>query len=295
MYDIIIIGAGVAGLTSAIYSLNASKKILVLEKQNYGGQIINSSLVDNYPGLPNTNGFDLATSIYNQAIDLGCEIKYEEVTKITKDKEIITTKNKYKAKAIIIATGLISKKLEVENEDKLIGKGISYCATCDGNFYKDKDVMVVGGGNTAIEEVNYLSNICNKVYLVHRRDEFRSNSNLLEKIKNKSNVEIIYNSKVNKINGTNLLESVDLIDNSHNIKNIPVSGLFVAIGKTPNNERFKDLIELTGDGYIKSDNNCSTNIEGIFVAGDVKDKKVRQLVTATSDGAIAAIEAISYS
>lgn len=294
MYDIIIIGAGIAGLTSAIYSLNANKKVLVLEKSSYGGQIINSSVVDNYPGLPKTNGFDLATSIYNQVLDLGGNIKYEEVIKITKEKKVITTKETYQAKAIIIATGLISKKLEIENEDKFIGKGISYCATCDGNFYKGKDVMVVGGGNTAIEEANYLSNICHKVYLVHRRDEFRSASNLLEILKKKSNVEIIYNSTVHKINGDTLLESVDLVDKDQNIQNVSISGLFIAIGKNPNNEKFKDFVELTTDGYIKSDDDCKTNIDGIFVAGDVRNKKLRQLVTATSDGAVAATEAIQY-
>lgn len=294
MYDIIIIGAGIAGLTSAIYSLNANKKVLVLEKSSYGGQIINSSLVDNYPGLPKTNGFELATAIYNQVLDLGGNIKSEEVIKITKGKEVITNKGKYKAKAIIISTGLVSKKLEIENEDKFIGKGISYCATCDGNFYKNKDVMVVGGGNTAIEEANYLSNICHKVYLVHRRDEFRSNSSLLEKVKNKSNIEIIYNSNVYRINGDNLLESIDLIDYDNHIQNISVSGLFIAIGKNPNNDIFKDLIKLTKDGYIESNDNCKTNIDGIFVAGDVRNKELRQLVTAASDGAIAATEAIKY-
>lgn len=294
MYDIIIIGAGIAGLTSAIYSLNANKKVLILEKSSYGGQIINSSLVDNYPGVPKTNGFDLATAIYNQVLDLGGNIKYEEVIQITKDKKVITSKETYQAKAIIIATGLISRRLKIENEDKYVGKGISYCATCDGNFYKGKDVMVVGGGNTAIEEANYLSNICHKVYLVHRRDEFRSNSTLLETIRNKSNIKIIYNSKINGLNGDVLLESVDLIDKDNHIQNIPISGLFIAIGKDPNNERFQDFLELTTNGYIKADDDCKTNIDGIFAAGDVRNKKLRQLVTAASDGAIAATEAVKY-
>ena len=294
MYDIIIIGAGIAGLTSAIYSLNANKKVLVLEKQSYGGQIINSSMVNNYPGLPKVNGFILATAIYNQALDLGCEIKYEEVEKITTEKEVFTNKNKYQAKAIIIATGVISNKLNIENEDKYIGKGISYCATCDGNFYKNKDVMVVGGGNTALEEALYLSDICNKVYLIHRRDEFRGQRSYLDKLKEKANVEIITNSQVKKIIGENMLKNVEIINNDSITRTISVSGLFVAVGRVPSNVIFKDIIELNDLGYIKSDSNCHTNIDGIFVAGDVKDKKLRQLVTAASDGAIAALEAINY-
>lgn len=294
MYDIIIIGAGIAGLTSAIYSLNANKKVLVLEKKSYGGQIITSPKVNNYPGLPNINGFDLATAVYNQALDLGCEIKYEEVEKITKEKEIITNKNKYQAKAIIIATGVVSNKLNIENEDKYIGKGISYCATCDGNFYKSKDVMVVGGGNSALEEAIYLSDICNKVYLVHRRDEFRGQKRSLDILSEKDNVEIITNSQVVKISGEQFIEEVEIINNNSETKRISISGLFIAVGRVPSNVIFKDIIELTQDGYINSDIDCHTNVDGIFVAGDVKDKKLRQLVTATSDGAVAALEAIKY-
>lgn len=294
MYDIIIIGAGIAGLTSAIYSSLANKKVLILEKQSYGGQIINSSLVDNYPAVPNTTGFELATSIYNQAIELGCEIKYEEVLEITKEKEVITSKQRYKAKAVIIATGLVSRKLGIENEEKFIGKGISYCATCDGNFFKGKDVIVVGGGNTAIEEANYLSNICNHVYLVYRKNEFRNNLYLLDRLKEKENVSLILNSNVCKIYGDSYLEKVDIINNYNSINSISASAIFVAIGKIPNDDKFKDLLELNDDGYIKSDSNCHTNIDGIFVAGDVREKKLRQLVTASSDGAIAATEAIEY-
>ena len=294
MYDIIIIGAGIAGLTSAIYSLNANKKVLVLEKQSYGGQIITSPKVNNYPGLPNINGFDLATAVYNQAIDLGCEIKYEQVEKITKEKEVFTTKDKYQAKAIIIATGLVSNKLNIQNEDNYIGKGISYCATCDGNFYKNKDVMVIGGGNTALEETLYLSDICNKVYLVHRRDEFRGQKSSLDKLKEKENVEIITNSQINKLYGNDLLEEVEIINNNSELRSINISGLFIAVGKVPSNVIFKDIIELNENGYIKDNSNCHTNVEGIFVAGDVKEKNLRQLVTAASDGAIAAIEAIKH-
>ena len=183
MYDIIIIGSGIAGLTSAIYALNNKRKVLILESKTYGGQIINSNIINNYPGFLEISGFDLMTNIYNQVKNLGGVIKCEEVLEITKNKKVITKNETYEAKSIIISTGLAPRKLNLENEDKFIGKGISYCATCDGSFYKDKDVMVVGGGNTAIEDVIYLSNICKKVYLVYRRKELRKDVNLTEKVK----------------------------------------------------------------------------------------------------------------
>ncbi len=294
MYDIIIVGAGIAGLTSAIYALQANKKVLILEKDNYGGQIIKSSSVNNYPGFLNISGYDLATNIYQQVKEFNGEIKYEEVKDITENKEVITNKAKYQAKAIIIATGLIPRNLEINGEKQFLGKGVSYCATCDGNFYKNKDVMVVGGGNTAIEEALYLSNLCHKVYLIHRRDEFRAAESSLEQLKTKENVEIICNSKVNKIYGNEFLEGVEIIDKENNIKDISISGLFIAIGKNPNNYSLAKVLELTDDGYISSSENCHTNIEGVFVAGDIRQKKLRQLVTAASDGAIAATEAIFY-
>lgn len=295
MYDIIIIGSGIAGLTSAIYALNNKRKVLILESQTYGGQIINSNIINNYPGFLEISGFDLMTNIYNQVKNLGGVIKYEEVLEITKNKKVITKNETYEAKSIIISTGLAPRKLNLENEDKFIGKGISYCATCDGSFYKDKDVMVVGGGNTAIEDVIYLSNICKKVYLVYRRKELRKDVNLTEKVKELSNVEIIYNSNIEKLNGDESLNSVDIINkDTGKITNIIIDGLFVAIGKIPSGNIFKDLLNVTENGYIITDEDCHTNIEGIYAAGDIRKKKLRQLVTAASDGAIAAIEAIKY-
>lgn len=295
MYDIIIIGSGIAGLTSAIYALNNKRKVLILESQTYGGQIINSNIINNYPGFLEISGFDLMTNIYNQVKNLGGVIKYEEVLEITKNKKVITKNESYEAKSIIISTGLAPRKLNLENEDKFIGKGISYCATCDGSFYKDKDVMVVGGGNTAIEDVIYLSNICKKVYLVYRRKELRKDVNLTEKVKELSNVEIIYNSNIEKLNGDESLNSVDIINkDTEKITNIIIDGLFVAIGKIPSGNIFKDLLNVTENGYIITDEDCHTNIDGIYAAGDIRKKKLRQLVTAASDGAIAAIEAIKY-
>lgn len=295
MYDIIIIGSGIAGLTSAIYALNNKRKVLILESQTYGGQIINSNIINNYPGFLEISGFDLMTNIYNQVKNLGGVIKYEEVLEITKNKKVITKNETYEAKSIIISTGLAPRKLNLENEDKFIGKGISYCATCDGSFYKDKDVMVVGGGNTAIEDVIYLSNICKKVYLVYRRKELRKDVNLTEKVKELSNVEIIYNSNIEKLNGDESLNSVDIINkDTEKITNIIIDGLFVAIGKIPSGNIFKDLLNVTENGYIITDEDCHTNIDGIYAAGDIRKKRLRQLVTAASDGAIAAIEAIKY-
>lgn len=295
MYDIIIIGSGIAGLTSAIYALNNKRKVLILESQTYGGQIINSNIINNYPGFLEISGFDLMTNIYNQVKNLGGVIKYEEVLEITKNKKVITKNETYEAKSIIISTGLAPRKLNLENEGKFIGKGISYCATCDGSFYKDKDVMVVGGGNTAIEDVIYLSNICKKVYLVYRRKELRKDVNLTEKVKELSNVEIIYNSNIEKLNGDESLKSVDIINkDTEKITNIIIDGLFVAIGKIPSGNIFKDLLNVTENGYIITDEDCHTNIDGIYAAGDIRKKRLRQLVTAASDGAIAAIEAIKY-
>lgn len=296
MYDIIIVGAGPAGLTAAIYGRRALKKVLVLEALNYGGQIINTLNIDNYPVNPGISGFDFATKLYNQAKDLGAEIKFEKVTNIKDSdiKEVVTTKDTYQTKTIILATGSENRKLGIEDEEKLVGKGISYCATCDGAFYKNKDVAVVGGGNTAIDDALYLSDIAHQVYLIHRRDSFRAEEAIISKLKEKDNVKFIYNSNVTKLNSDDKLVSIEVTDNNNEKQTIEVSGLFVAVGRIPENENFKDLIDLDESGYIKSDENCHTNIDGIFVAGDNRVKDLRQLVTATSDGAIAASEAINY-
>ena len=297
MYDIVIIGAGPAGLTAAIYARRANKKVLVLEAKNYGGQIINTSNIENYPGIEKISGFDYATNLYNQVLKQGAEIVFEKVVNIKElinEKQVITTEKTYTTKAIIIATGADNRKLGIDNEDNFIGKGISYCATCDGSFFKGKDVAVVGGGNTAIEDAEYLSDIVNKVYLIHRRDEFRGDIVSVNKLKENPNVEFILNSKVTKLNGENFLESIEITDNSNNTKTININGLFIAVGKIPENENFKDLINMDDKGYIISDELCHTNVEGIYVAGDNRVKNLRQLVTATSDGAIAATEAIKY-
>lgn len=296
MYDIIIVGAGPAGLTSAIYARRASKKVLVLEAKTYGGQIINTLDIENYPGDAHISGFDFATKLYNQAKDLGTEIIFEKVVEI-KDgntKEVITTKNTYKTKTIILATGSENRKLGLPNENELIGRGVSYCATCDGSFYKNKKVAIVGGGNTALEDALYLADLCDTVYLIHRRNDFRGEDVTLNNLKDKDNIKFIYNSNVTKLIGSNKLESIEVTNNDGNIEKINIDGLFIAIGRIPENENFRKIIDLDSNGYIIAGENCHTNVSGIFVAGDNRVKEVRQLVTATSDGAIASIEAVKY-
>lgn len=296
MYDIIIVGAGPAGLTAAIYAGRANKKVLVLEALTYGGQIINTNVIDNYPVNPGISGVEFATKIYEQAKALGAEIKFEKVVDIkdSNPKEVVTNKETYQTKTIILATGSDSRKLKLENEDKLLGRGISYCATCDGAFYKNKDVAVVGGGITALKDALYLSDITNKVYLIHRRDTFKTEEDVVDKVKEKDNIEIIYNSNVTKLIADDTLKEIEVTDNEKNVTNIKVDALFIAVGRIPENQNFAKLINLDSNGYIISDEKCHTNIEGIFVAGDNRVKGLRQLVTATSDGAIAATEAIRY-
>lgn len=293
MYDIIIIGAGPAGLTAGIYARRALKKTLILEAVSYGGQIINTLDIENYPIEEHISGFDFATKLYNQTKNLGAEIKFEKVTDINNQKdykEVITTKESYKAKTVIIATGADNRKLGIEREKELTGKGISYCATCDGAFYRKKDVAIVGGGNTAIEDAIYLSDIVNKVYLIHRRDTFRADETLIKQLNEKKNIEFLYNSRITKVIGEKKLESIEV--NSE--KEIKVDGLFIAVGKVPETANFAKIVDVNENGYIIAGENCHTNIPGIFVAGDTRVKELRQLVTATSDGAIAATEAIKY-
>jgi len=297
MYDIIIIGAGPAGLTAALYARRAMKKVLVLEALSYGGQIINTLEIENYPVAPHISGFDFATNLYNQVKELETEIKFERVTEINNSlniKVVKTTENTYEGKTLIIATGNENRKLGLDRETELVGRGLSYCATCDGAFFKNKNVAVVGGGNTAIEDAIYLSNLANIVYLIHRRDTFRAEETLVKTIKEKDNVEFIYNANVSKLNGEEKLQSIEITTNDGKTKTLEVSGLFIAVGRIPENENFKNLIKLDDMGYVLADENCHTNIEGIFVAGDVRHKDLRQLVTATSDGAVAANEAIKY-
>lgn len=297
MYDIIIIGAGPAGLTAAIYARRASKKVLVFEAMSYGGQLMNILDIENYPGYEHINGVELATKLYDQAINLGSEILFERVINIEDnvyEKKVITKNNVYTGKSIIIATGSENRKLGLPNENELIGKGISYCATCDGNFYKGKDVAVFGGGKVALEDALYLSDIVKEVYLINRGSDFKDDEGMINLIKEKDNIKLIFNSRVTSLNAKDTLDSIEITDNEGNKEILNVSGLFVDIGRIPENENFRKLIDLNDKGYIVSTENCHTNVKGIFAAGDNRLKMLRQIVTATNDGAIAAVEAIKY-
>lgn len=296
MYDIAIIGAGPAGMTAAIYARRANKTVLIIEAKTYGGQIVNALDIENYPTAEHISGFDFATKMYEQVKKMDAEVVFTTAKKINNlgvVKEIVTDDGTYTAKTVIIATGLENRPLGL-GEEKMIGRGISYCATCDGAFYKGKTVAVVGGGNTALSDVLVLADLAEKVYLIHRRTEFRGEAKLVEQVKNRANVELVLDSEVEKLEGEKRLEAVEVKNKNDEVRRILVDGLFVAVGQMPKNENFADVIEVDEAGYILADENCETNVVGIFVAGDNRKKEVRQLVTATSDGAVAALKAVQY-
>jgi thioredoxin reductase (NADPH) len=296
IYDIIIIGAGPAGLTAAIYARRASKTVLLIEAKSCGGQIINTPHIDNYPASPHISGYDFASAVYGQAEELGAEITYEKAVGIEDGaiKKVKTENNEYKAKAVIVATGSENRKLGVEGEDELVGRGISYCATCDGAFFRGKTVAVVGGGNTALEDALYLSDLSETVYLIHRRDGFRGDDATVNTLKERKNVKFVLNSRVTKLTADKKLKSIEVTDKDGNVTELEVNGLFVAVGRIPENQNFASVIELDGSGYAVAAEDCRTRTAGIFVAGDNRTKEVRQLVTAASDGAAAATEAVRY-
>jgi len=296
LYDVIIIGGGPAGLTAAIYLLRAKKKVLVIEKEAFGGQILKSSLVENYPGIKRISGVELGESFYSQAKELGMESLYGEVTNISNENEIFyvqVANQKYLAKAVIYATGSSPRKLIVPGESEFIGRGVSYCATCDGAFFRDKEVLVVGGGNTAVDDALYLSNICRKVYFIHRSFEFRAEPIKVQLLKEKENVVFFLSATVHSIIGKDNIEKVEILMDDGK-KEILVNGIFVAIGSVPNTYILKDFVSLNSNGYILSNHKLETSVPGFYVAGDVREKSVLQLTTATSDGTIAAVEVIDY-
>jgi len=298
MHDIVIVGAGVAGLSAAIYGLRAGKSVLLFEEKTYGGQIINTPEIENYPGIKKVSGFEFATNLYEQATELGAEVKYEKVLGIidNSDKKIVKTDSgEYETKAVILATGAKNRPLGIDREQELIGAGVSYCATCDGAFFRGKDVAVVGGGNTALEDAQFLSNYCNKVYVIHRRDSFRGETKHVEVLKSKPNVEFILDSNVTKLIGEERLEAIEVSNKKTGDKReISVAGVFVAIGQMPDNEAFDELVVTDDYGYIEAGEDCKTGTEGIYVAGDCRTKTVRQLTTAAADGAVAALAACEY-
>ena len=297
-YDIVIVGAGTAGLSAAIYAVRAGKSVIVLEATTHGGQIVNTPEVENYPGIKKISGFEFANNLYEQAKSLGAEVVYEKVIGIEvngEEKIVHTTKEDYQAKAVILATGAKNRPLGLEHEKEWIGAGISYCAICDGMFYRGKDVAVAGGGNTALENAIFLTNYCRKVYLIHRRDAFRGEEKLLQTLKEKPNVEFVLNANITRLIGEDGVDGVEVEDkNTHEKRVLDVMGLFVAIGQMPENSEFINVVDLDKGGYIEAKEDCKTKTKGIFTAGDCRTKKVRQLATAASDGAIAALAACEY-
>ena len=297
-YDIVIVGAGPAGLTAAIYSRRASKSVLVLEARAWGGQIINTPDIENYPVVAHISGADFANDLYHQATALGAEVRLEKVVGVEglgNGKKVRTDLGEYEAGAVILATGSENRKLGAAREQDLIGRGVSYCATCDGNFFRNRDVAVVGGGNTALEDALYLAELANKVYLIHRRDSFRGEEASVERLRQKENVEFVLNATVTALLGEKRLSGIEVTDKlSGVVRTIEVKGLFVAVGRVPANDSFRDLVEMDPAGYVVAGENCHTRIPGVFVAGDARTKEVRQLITAASDGAVAATEAVKY-
>ena len=298
MHDIIIVGAGTAGLSAAIYGLRAGKSVLVLEQASYGGQIINTPEIENYPAIQKISGFEFATNLYNQAKNLGAEFAFEKVEGIEDKgqfKEVKTKDKSYEGKTVILATGAKNRSLGVEKEEELVGKGISYCATCDGMFYRGKVVAVNGGGNTAVEDATFLSDYVQKVYVIHRRDEFRADKAEVDRLVSKPNVELVLNSTVKTLESdASGLTGLVVVNKNGEERSLKVDGLFVAIGQAPDNQAFSDLVELDGKGYISAGESTLTKTPGIFTAGDCRTKAIRQLATAASDGAVAGLAAVSY-
>jgi thioredoxin reductase (NADPH) len=297
-HDVIVIGAGAAGLTSAIYAVRSGLDVVVIERGIYGGQLQNTGEIENYTGNRNVTGQELSEQMYQQAIEQGVKYKYGDVVKIKvnecnkdvylRNGEILT------AKAIIIATGVEHKKLGVKGEKELQGRGVSYCATCDGNFFKGKHVVVIGGGNSALEEADYLAGIVDRVTLIHRRNTFRGEKVLQNRVFNNNKINIILNSNVKEILGEHKVEGV-LVDNNNIGKYVlSCDGVFIYVGMKPINQPFVDIGITDNEGYIITNENMETNVRGIFAVGDVRSKKVRQITTAVGDGSIAGVNVKSY-
>ena len=297
MIDIIVIGGGAAGMTAALYAKRSGKTVKIFEKESFGGQIASSPKVENFPSIKEISGLELSNNMFEQIMDLGVEFECEDVLEIKKENncfEVVTDYNTYLAKSVIIAAGVKHRTINVAFEEELVGKGVSYCAVCDGAFYKGKDVCVIGDANTALQYTLMLSDICNKVYLCMLFDKFFADQTLVDRLQEKSNIivtkeielkEFIHNKELKglKFENTKTFEPF----------NIDVDACFIAIGQVPNNDRYKNLVDLDERGYILS-NDTTTKTPGIYVAGDCRTKHVRQLTTAVGDGAVAAMNAVNY-
>lgn len=300
-YDVAIIGGGPAGLTAGIYAARAGKSTAVIERGLIGGQITFTDSIDNFPAAPGMNGAEYAMKIQSQAESFGAEIIMDEITEVTAPEteggtfKIKGNSDEYEATAVILATGLDNRKMGISGEDGLISRGISFCAVCDGAFFRNKEVAVYGGGNTAVEDAAFLANICSKVTIIHRRDRFRAEQAVVDELKALDNVEFVMTSNVVGVNGDKALESITVKNNeTGETRDIAVSALFVAIGKIPNSKPFANLVATDEAGYFEIGESCEAGTPGVFVAGDGRSKELRQLTTAVSDGSIAATKACHY-
>lgn len=299
IYDVIIIGSGPAGLAAAIYGKRARLNTLVIEKQPMsGGQILNTYEVDNYPGLPGIGGFEMGQKFREHADKMEAEFVTADVQRIEMQddrKKVVTDKGEYETKTIILATGANHRKLEVPGEEELCGMGVSYCATCDGAFFRNRTVAVVGGGDVALEDALFLSRACKKVYLIHRRDALRGAKVLQEQVEQKENIEIIWDTVVEEIKGKDQVEDLTLYNKKKDEKNVlPVDGIFIAVGIVPNTKELEGLVELDQGGYVVAGEDTKTSVPGIFAAGDVRTKQLRQVITAAADGANAITSVENY-
>lgn len=299
MYDVIVAGGGPAGLTAALYAARAGQDVLVLEGEAAGGQINFSPLVDNYPGLPGMSGAQFAQTLTRQVLDQGVHIRNEAVTflRTQGDRvELTTDRGRYTGLALVLATGVTHRKLGLEGEDELVGMGVSYCAVCDGAFYQDRPVAVVGGGDTALQEALFLSARCSKVTVIHRRDLFRGESGMVRQLRERHNVEFLLSHRVDGLlrneEGLTGLVVADL--KTAQWKELAVDGLFIAVGQEPRNEIFANLVMTDDRGYYLAGEDCGTSLPGVFAAGDCRVKRVRQLTTAVGDGAVAGLAASAY-
>lgn len=301
MYDVIIIGSGPAGLSAAIYGQRARLNTLVLEKQPLsGGQILDTYEVDNYPGLPGMNGFDLGMKLREHADTMGASFVQNGVTKVEKAEEgfrVYTNKDTYDTRTVVFATGASHRKLMAPGEERLAGRGVSYCATCDGAFFRDEVTAVVGGGDVALGDALFLARACKKVYLIHRRDQLRGAGILQEQVKKAENIEIIWDTQVEEILGEEQVEKIRLYNKKEDSRReLPVDGVFVAVGIIPNSQLAEGLVSLDAGGYIVAGEDGRTSLDGVFAAGDVRTKQLRQVITAAADGAnvITSVEHFLY-